>query len=316
MFTFVKIVSQQYPSEAIFVQLSSMETNKGLRATFIGMIVSAVLAVIKGVGGIVGNSYALVADAIESTTDIVTSAMLWMGLRWAGKPADHDHPYGHGKGEALIAVGIGLALIAASIVIAVKSIQNIVTPHKTPEAFTLIILVAVIVTKEILYRFVLKTGVETGSSAVKADAFHHRSDAITSAAAFIGISIGLIGGPGYEIADDYAALFASAVILYNAYRIIRPAIGELVDEELDPELNQEVKTIAGKVNDVILVERCRIRKMGIMKIADLHIWVNKNLTVEQGHSIAHNVKDKIQEAYPFFADVMIHIEPARENQSQ
>jgi len=245
MFTFVKSVSHRYPSEAIFAQLSRMETNnKGLRATFIGMVVSAVLAVIKGVGGIVGNSYALVADAIESTTDIVTSAMLWMGLRWAGKPADHDHPYGHGKGEALIAVGIGLALIAASIVIAVKSIQNIVTPHKTPEAFTLIILVAVIVTKEILYRFVLKTGDETGSSAVKADAFHHRSDAITSAAAFIGISIGLIGGPGYEIADDYAALFASAVILYNAYRIIRPAIGELLDEELDPELNTEVKKIS------------------------------------------------------------------------
>lgn len=292
-----------------------METNKGLRATFIGMVVSAVLAVIKGVGGILGNSYALVADAIESTTDIVTSALLWFGLKWAWRPPDRDHPYGHGKGEALIAVGIGLALVAASIVIAVKSVQNIVTPHKTPEAFTLVILVAVIVTKEILYRFVLKTGDETGSSAVKADAFHHRSDAITSAVAFIGISIGLIGGPGYEIADDYAALFASAVILYNAYRIIRPAIGELLDEDLEPELNDQIKLLAEKVDNVILVERCRIRKMGIMKFADLHVWVDKNLTVEQGHAIAHDVKDRIQEAYPFFADVMIHIEPAREQRT-
>lgn len=279
------------------------------------MTVSAVLAVIKGVGGILGNSYALVADAIESTTDIVTSALLWFGLKWAGRPADHDHPYGHGKGEALIAVGIGLALVAASIVITVKSIQNIVTPHKTPEAFTLVILVAVIATKEILYRFVLKAGVETGSSAVQADAFHHRSDAITSAAAFIGISIGLIGGPGYEIADDFAALLASAVILYNAYRIVRPAIGELLDEDLEPELNDQVKSIAEKVDKVVMVERCRIRKMGIMKFADLHIWVDKNLTVEQGHSIAHEVKDTIQEAYPFFADVMIHIEPARDIRS-
>lgn len=287
-----------------------METNKGLRATFIGMVVSAVLAVIKGVGGIVGNSYALVADAIESTTDIVTSAVLWFGLKWAWRPPDRDHPYGHGKGEALIAVGIGLALVTAAVIIAAKSVQNIVTPHKTPEAFTLVILIAVIVTKEILYRFVLKTSDETGSTAVKADAFHHRSDAITSAAAFIGISIGLIGGPGYEIADDYAALFASAVILYNAYRIIRPAIGELLDEDLDPELNDQIKLIAEKVDKVILVQRCRIRKMGIMKFADLHIWVDKNLTVEQGHRIAHDVKDKIQEAYPFFADVMIHIEPA------
>jgi cation diffusion facilitator family transporter len=289
-----------------------MEPNKGLKTTFIGLIVSAVLAVIKGVGGILGNSYALVADAIESTTDIVTAALLWFGLKWAGRPPDRDHPYGHGKGEALIAVGIGLALVTASIVIAVKSIQNIVTPHKTPEAFTLIILIAVIVTKEMLYRFVLKTGDETGSSAIKADAFHHRSDAITSVAAFIGISIGLIGGPGYEIADDYAALFASAVILYNAYRIIRPALGELLDEELDPELNNQIKSIAENVDKVVFVERCRIRKMGIMKLADLHIWVDKHLTVEQGHTIAHQVKDRIQEAYPFFADVMIHIEPARE----
>lgn len=289
-----------------------MDTKKALRTTFIGIIVSAILAIVKGVGGIVGNSYALVADAIESLTDIFTSAMLWMGLRWSAKPPDSEHPYGHGKGEALIAVGIGLALVAASIVIAVKSVENILTPHKTPEAFTLIILIAVIVTKEILYRFVLKTGVETGSSAVKADAFHHRSDAITSAAAFIGISIGLIGGPGYEIADDYAALFASAVILFNAYLIIRPAIGELLDEELDPDLNNQVKALAEKVDNVIMVERCRIRKMGVVKIADLHIWVDRNLTVEQGHTISHHVKDQIQAAYPFFADVMIHIEPARE----
>lgn len=292
-----------------------MDTKKALRTTLIGIIVSAILAIVKGVGGIVGNSYALVADAIESLTDIFTSAMLWMGLRWSAKPPDSEHPYGHGKGEALIAVGIGLALVAASIVIAVKSVENIVTPHKTPEAFTLIILIAVIVTKEILYRFVLKTGVETGSSAVKADAFHHRSDAITSAAAFIGISIGLIGGPGYEIADDYAALFASAVILFNAYLIIRPAIGELLDEDLDPDLNKQVKALAESVDNVIMVERCRIRKMGVVKIADLHIWVDRNLTVEQGHTISHHVKDQIQAAYPFFADVMIHIEPARETKS-
>lgn len=290
----------------------AMDTKKALKTTFIGIIVSAILAVIKGAGGILGNSYALVADAIESLTDIFTSALLWMGLRWSGRPADHDHPYGHGKGEALIAIGIGLALVGAAILISVKSMQNIVTPHKTPEAFTLIILVAVIVTKEILYRFVLKTGVETGSSAVKADAFHHRSDAITSAAAFIGITIGLIGGPGYEIADDYAALFAAAVILFSAYRIMRPALGELLDEELDPDLNVQVKALAEQVDHVVLVQRCRIRKMGVAKIADLHIWVDRNLTVEQGHTISHHVKDRIQAEYPFFADVMIHIEPAGE----
>jgi cation diffusion facilitator family transporter len=291
---------------------SVINFQKGLRSTIIGIVVSAVLAMIKGVGGIVGNSYALVADAIESTTDIITSGMLWIGLRWSSRPADQDHPYGHGKGEALISLGISLALVAAAVTIAVKSIQNIITPHKTPEAFTLIILVVVIITKELLYRFVLKTSKEISSGAVKADAFHHRSDAITSAAAFIGISIGLIGGPGYEIADDFAALFASGIILINAYRIARPAIGELLDEELDPILTNEIRSLAENADHVMAVEKIKVRKMGVFKVADMHIWVDKKLTVEEGHKIAHKVKDKIQGAYPLFADVMIHIEPAKE----
>ena len=284
---------------------------KGLRSTIVGIVVSAILAMIKGVGGIVGNSYALVADAIESTTDIITSGMLWVGLRWSARPADQDHPYGHGKGEALISLGISLALVAAAVTIAVKSILNIITPHKTPEAFTLVILVVVIITKELLYRFVLKTSKEISSGAVKADAFHHRSDAITSAAAFIGISIGLIGGPGYEIADDFAALFASAIIIFNAYRIARPAIGELLDEELDPILTNEIRTLAEKVDNVMAIEKIKVRKMGVFKVADMHVWVDRRLTVEEGHKIAHKVKDVIQEKYPLFADVMIHIEPAK-----
>lgn len=293
-------------------QRSVANFRKGLRSTIIGIVVSAILALIKGIGGVVGNSYALVADAIESTADIITSGMLWIGLRWSSKPADHDHPYGHGKGEALISLGISLALVAAATIIAVKSILNIITPHKTPAAFTLIILVVVIITKELLYRFVLKTSKEISSGAVKADAFHHRSDAITSAAAFIGISIGLIGGPGYEIADDFAALFASVIILINAYRIARPAIGELLDEELDPILTNEIRSLAENADNVVAVEKIKVRKMGVFKVADMHIWVDKKLTVEEGHKIAHRVKDKIQAAHPLFADVMIHIEPAKE----
>jgi cation diffusion facilitator family transporter len=297
-----KAVAQQAPN-----------TKKGLRSTVIGIIVSTLLVIIKGVGGILGNSYALIADAIESMTDIFTSTMLWMGLKWSSRPADEDHPYGHGKAEALVALGISLALCAAAVIIAVKSIQNMITPHKTPAAYTLIILVVVIITKEVLYRFVLKTGEEIKSDAVKADAFHHRSDAITSAAAFIGISIGIIGGEGYEVADDYAALFASAIILINAYLILRPAIGELLDEKLNPELNNEVIRLAGSIPSVVLVEKCHIRKMGVFKHADLHIWVNKDLTVEEGHAISHQVKDHIQLTLPEFTDVLIHIEPAGHN---
>lgn len=292
--------------------VSHNRARKALRATAIGLVVSAVLAAVKGVGGVMGNSYALIADAIESSADIFTSAMMWLGLRWSQRPADKEHPYGHGKGEALITLGIAFVLVLAAGLIAFKSVQNIITPHKIPAPYTLIILVAVIAAKEVLYRFVLRTSREVGSAAVEADAFHHRSDAITSLAAFIGISIGLIGGPGFEVADDYAALFASAIILINAVKIARPAVGELLDEDLDPRLNDEVATLAAGVEKVTHVERCRIRKMGPFKIADLHIWVDKNLTVEEGHRISHEVKDLIQRTHPLFADVMIHVEPAKQ----
>ncbi|WP_299759132.1 cation diffusion facilitator family transporter [uncultured Pontibacter sp.] len=284
-------------------------SHEGLKTTLIGIVFSGFLAIVKALGGIFGHSFALVADAIESTADIFTSTMLWLGLKWSSKPADQNHPYGHGKAEALVAIGIALALCAAAILIAKESILNIQSPHKSPAPFTLIILLVVIVTKELLYRFVLKTGLETNSDAVKADAFHHRSDAITSGAAFIGITIGIVGGEGYEVADDWAALLAAGIILINAYKIVRPAIGELLDEDLDPELNNRVAALAEEVPNVVKVQKCHTRKMGVMNHADLHIWVDKNMTVEQGHVVAHEVKDNIQQHLPQFIDVMIHVEP-------
>lgn len=276
----------------------------------IGIFASAVLAVIKGVAGFLGNSYALIADAIESATDIFTSTMLLIGLRWSTRPADDDHPYGHGKAEALISIGISLILFAAAIIIVYKSIQNVMVPHTTPEPYTLIVLVVVIISKELLYRFVLHTANESNSDAVRADAFHHRSDAITSAAAFIGISIGVIGGEGYESADDYAAMFASVIILINAYSIFRPALGELLDEDLDPRLTAEVRRLAGEVHGALHVQKCLIRKMGVFKYADLHVWVDRELSVVQGHQIAHEIKDHIISHLPQFKDVLIHIEPS------
>lgn len=289
----------------------TVSSKQSVTVTLIGLIMSAFLAIIKALGGIFGNSYALIADAIESIGDVLTSTLLLLGLRWSSKPPDKDHPYGHGKIEALISLGIALALCIAAYVIARESIHNIVTPHKIPKPYTLVILVVVIVVKETLYRFVLKTGTQINSGVIKADAVHHRSDAITSALAFVGISIGIIGGDGYEVADDWAALLASAFILYNAYTIVRPAIGELLDEELEPELNDKVKRIAAAVTGVLFVQKCHTRKTGVMNHADLHIWVDKQLSVEQGHRIAHDVKDAIQHTLPQFADVMIHVEPAQ-----
>ncbi|MDW3212160.1 MAG: cation diffusion facilitator family transporter [Reichenbachiella sp.] len=284
-------------------------SEKGLKTTLIGIIISAVLAIVKALGGIFGNSYALIADAIESGTDVVTSGMLWLGLRWSTKPADENHPYGHGKAEALVALGISLALVGAAFIIIKDSIFHIQSPHKTPAPFTLIILVVVVITKELLYRFVLKAGKEIQSEAVKADAFHHRSDAITSVAAFMGISIALWGGEGYEVADDYAALIAAAFIIYNAYGIGRHAVGELLDESLEPELHEQIILLAEQIMNVKKVEKCHVRKMGTAYHVDLHIWVNGELTVENGHMIAHKVKDRLIEGFPQIIDVHIHIEP-------
>ncbi len=288
---------------------ASPETHKGLKTTLTGIIISALLATVKAIGGIFGHSYALIADAIESGADVFTSTMLWLGLKWSGKPADENHPYGHGKAEALVALGISVALVIAAGIIIRDSIFHIIAPHKTPAPYTLIILILVILTKEILYRFVLKTGEEIGSGAVKADAFHHRSDAITSAAAFIGISIALIGGKGFEVADDYAALLAGGFIIYNAWGIARPALGELLDEALEPQLIQEVREIALKTSGVEKVEKCYSRKMGLGSHIDMHIWVEKTISVERGHAIAHQVKEKVQKEIPSIIDLHIHVEP-------
>lgn len=285
------------------------EASKGLKSTLIGIIASAILALIKGAAGILGHSYALIADSIESITDVFTSSLLWFGLKWSTRPADRNHPYGHGKAEALVSLGISGGLLFASGVIIHDSIVHILHPHKTPAAFTLYVLVGVVIIKEVLYRIVMKTGKEIKSGAVKADAFHHRSDALTSLAAFIGISIALWGGEGFEVADDYAALIAAVFIIYNAIKIARKAIGELLDEELSPLFLKRIIEISEEHPGVERVEKCRSRKMGMAYHVDLHLWVDGDLTVRNGHDIAHQVKDELMKVIPEIQDVHIHVEP-------
>ena len=283
---------------------------KGLRATLIGIVVNTLLAATKGIAGVLGNSYALIADAIESTTDIASSFIVWGGLKISALPPDADHPYGHGKAEPLAAVVVSLTLIAAAIGIAIQSVREIITPHHAPAPFTLVVLVLVVVTKESLFRFVFKVGQSTNSTAVRSDAWHHRSDAITSAAAFIGISVALIGGVGYESADDWAALFASAIIVLNAYRILRPAINEVMDAAPPTVVEESVRKVAMNVEGVMAVEKCFIRKMGFAYYVDLHVTVEGALSVRQGHDIARHVKQIIRTSYPSIAEVLVHIEPS------
>lgn len=282
---------------------------KGMRSTIIGILVNALLAVVKGIAGVLGNSYALIADAIESSSDVLSSFIVWGGLKIASKPPDVDHPYGHGKAEPLAAAIVALALFAAAISIAVLSTQEILVPHHAPAPFTLIVLVLVVVIKESLFRFVFSVGETVKSTAVKSDAWHHRSDAITSAAAFVGISIALIGGQGFESADDWAALFASVLIAYNAYHLFRPAINEVMDAAPLNDIEKEVRGVAGRVEGVVGLEKCHVRKMGFEFYVDLHVIVAGEVSVRDGHRIAHQVKEAVRSANPRIADILIHIEP-------
>lgn len=259
--------------------------------------------------GFFGNSYALIADAIESTTDIFSSILVLIGLKYSSKPPDKNHPYGHGRIEPLTTFLVVGFLITSATIIAYESILHIGTPHDLPEPYTLLILGAIILWKEISYRLVLKKSVETKSSSLRADAWHHRSDAITSMAAFVGISIALYFGKGYESADDWAALFASGFILYNSYLIFRPALGEILDEHVYDDLVEEIRTIALQVNGIIATEKCFIRKTGMKYQVDLHAIVDGLLTVKEGHAIAHRLKDTLREQLPQLGHVLIHVEP-------
>jgi cation diffusion facilitator family transporter len=283
--------------------------DKAAKSTLTGIVLSIVLVFVKGIAGIFGNSYALIADAIESASDVVTSVILWFGIKVAARQPDKNHPYGHGKAEPIAAIVVAISLIGAAILIAVQSVENMLTPHSIPESFTLWVLAIVVIGKEVLFRYVIKIGKEIESNAVKADAWHHRSDAITSAAAFIGISIALWGGQGYEAADDWAALFSSVIIIINAYLIFKPAFAEIMDAAPPLEMIERTVRVASKVEGVLEVEKCLIRKMGFEYFADMHVKVNGNLTVYEGHRIAHQVKDAILKENDKIFDVLIHIEP-------
>jgi cation diffusion facilitator family transporter len=291
-------------------RVSRVRLQRSLRATFIGMAVNALLAAAKLVAGVLGRSQALIADAVESFADILSSLIVWRGIVVAATPADEDHPYGHGKAEPLAAAVVSTMLLLAAAGIALKSLQSLFTPHPGPRAFTLAVLIGVVLIKEALFRFVLSEGRSVDSAPVKSDAWHHRSDAITSFAAAVGISVSLIGGPGWEIADEVAAVFAAGIIAFNGWQLLRPAMAELMDTMPDPALNKQICELSVAVEGVHAVEKCIVRKMGYYLFVDMHVEVDPQMSVADAHLIAHRVKDEVRRQLPAVYDVLVHIEPA------
>lgn len=287
------------------------EASAGLVAR--GIALNALLAAIKLAGGVFGNSYALIADAVESLLDIFSSALVWAGFKLAARPPDANHPYGHGKASALAGLVVAAVVFGAALLIAFHSVQEILTPHHAPHWFTLPLLAGVVLTKEFFSRRLLNADAEYGATALRAEAWHHRSDALTSAAAFLGIAIALIGGAGYEAADDWAALVACGVIAVNGFLIARTALHEIMDTVVGEEVEQKVRTVAAGVPGVLAVEKCRILRSGLSLLVDIHVHVDGRLSVREGHVIAHAVKDTLVAAGLAISDVAVHIEPARED---
>ncbi|MGI8889595.1 MAG: cation diffusion facilitator family transporter [Chthoniobacterales bacterium] len=304
---------------ALILPLISMDPNantpasnlrSGARVALVGMGANVVLATVKILAGALGHSYVLIADGIESTLDIAGSAIIWGGLKFAARPPDETHPYGHGKAEPVAAIIVSLGVLAAAVVIAARSVHEIFQPHHPPEPFTLVVLVAVVVVKELLFRTVDRLGRHAESTAIQTDAWHHRTDALTSVAAFIGISIALVGGPRWQSADAWAALFACVLIAANGWRLFYPALHEVLDTAPRGAIVEHVRTAAEEVAGVVEIDKCFVRKMGLEYYVDLHVRVDEEITVRAGHEIAHQVKDAIKQTNPRIADVLVHVEPA------
>lgn len=291
--------------------VSTARLQRSLRATFLGLAANVTLTIAKFLAGVLGHSQALIADAVESLADIFSSIIVWRGLVVAETPPDDDHPYGHGKAEPLAAAIVSVMLLLAAAWIAFNALHALNEPRVAPSPWTLIILIIVIAVKETLFRFVLRESETVSSSAVETDAWHHRSDAITSAAAFLGISISLIGGKGYEAADNWAAVAAAAVIAWNGWRLLRPAFNELMDRAPDRELIEQIRYIAKSIAGVDDIDKCHVRKMGYQFFVDIHVVVDPQMTVERSHRIGHDVKDKLRAKIPAVRDVLVHIEPLK-----
>ena len=282
---------------------------RGVRSAQLGILVNTLLAAVKLVAGLVGNAYALVADAVESTADVLSSTIVWGGLRVAARDPDDAYPFGYGKAEPLAAAVVSLMLLGAAVGIALEAIGEIRTPHHTPAPWTLGVLVGVVLVKWMLSRRVGAVGADIGSTAVKADAWHHMSDAVTSAAAFVGISIAVLGGPGWESADDWAALVASGVIAFNGVNMLRPALHDIMDRTPGPEVVGPVRRAAESVSGVLATEKLAVRRSGIGYRVTIHVQTDPEMPLREAHVLGGKVKGAIRAAVPQVQYVLVHMEP-------
>ncbi|MBX9577593.1 MAG: cation diffusion facilitator family transporter [Alphaproteobacteria bacterium] len=287
----------------------------GQKLVLAGAIFNLVLGTVKTAAGLLGHSIVLTADGIESMLDVMTSLGTWFALGYASKPPDLDHPYGHGKAESLAAIISSLILWLLGLTIAFFSIHRLVNashglPPYQPKVYTLVILIVVILFKETFFQLIHRLSQKIGSTVMLADAWHHRSDMMVSLTAFIGISISLFAGSSYKNADSWAALVACGIIFYNATHIFRFSLAEIMDTRVSDQMEKTIIRLACEIQGVKSAEKCRVRKSGLVLIADLHIRVDGTMSVSEGHTISHQVKNHLLNAALSLEDITLHLEPA------
>lgn len=285
--------------------------HRATRATQLGILANACLAIVKLVAGLVGGSYALVADAIESAADVVGSLIVWGGLAVSARDADEAFPFGYGKAEPLAAAVVGLILLGAALAVALQAVDEILTPHRSPAPWTLVVLLLVVAIKELLARKIERVGTAVGSVAVRADALHHRSDALTSAAAAIGITVSVVGGEGWAVADDWAALAASTIIAWNGLGVLRPALADLMDRSPSQAIGARVIEVARDVEQVRGIEKVRLRPSGLGVYVELHVEADPMMSLEAAHALGGLVRSTLRRELPEVLDVLVHMEPER-----
>ncbi len=279
------------------------------RVTLIGAGLNILLATLKATGGILFNSTALIADAVDSTGDLLSDAITYITVKVARKPADQSHPYGHGRVETVAALIIAMLLFGAAIGIATNAVKSISGGDHTPVAFpALIVALISIIVKEFLYRWTRKVALKMRSKALEANAHNHRSDAFSSIAVFIGLLTNYFI-PGAWFMDAVASIFVTIFISRTAVIVLRDSAMELVDSAQDHELCTAIIETANMVHKVKNPHRCRSRRYGHVVVIDLDIEVHPETTVQEGHQLAHKVKDLVLEKFKEVADLQIHIEP-------
>lgn len=277
--------------------------------TLFGVGVNAALGAGKLVGGWLGNSFALLSDAANSLGDVTVSLGVLYALWLAQRPPDKEHPYGHTRAEGIAGLTVAILVSVAAGFIGWEAIRQLGQEQEVPARWTIAIAAVNLVVKEGLYQFSRRVGHRTGSMAIAATAWDHRADALCSAVVLVGLLAAVYGGAAWAAADEIAALAVAAAVIYSGVRLFVHAARELMDMQADKEIVDQVRDSAADVAGVRGVETLWVRKSGLEYFADIHVEVDADLSVAEGHRIGHEVKDELLRSYPQLRDVLVHVEP-------